>query len=79
MDIRSIITIDNEIMSGILVFTDTRVPEGSLFDHLEAGITIEIFLEDFPSVSRKQVTNILEAANKIFKSQSLDQLYAIVA
>jgi len=79
MDIRSIITIDNEIMSGIPVFTGTRVPVESLFDHLEAGITIEIFLDDFPSVSREQVTNILEAANKIFKSQSLDQLYAIVA
>jgi len=79
MDIRSIIIIDNEIMSGIPVFTGTRVPVESLFDHLEAGITIEIFLEDFPSVSREQVTNILEAANKIFKSQSLDQLYAIVA
>jgi len=79
MGIRSIIIIDNEIMSGIPVFTGTRVPVESLFDHLEAGITIEIFLEDFPSVSREQVTNILEAANKIFKSQSLDQLYAIVA
>jgi len=79
MNIRSIITIDNEIMSGIPVFTGTRVPVESLFDHLEAGITIEIFLEDFSSVSREQVTNILEAANKIFKSQSLDQLYAIVA
>ena len=79
MDIRSLITIDKEIMGGQPVFTGTRVPVESLFDHLEAGVSIDAFLEDFPSVSRKQTIDLLEAANKILTSKNLEQLYAAVA
>lgn len=79
MDIRSLITIDKEIMGGQPVFTGTRVPVESLFDHLEAGVSIDAFLEDFPSVSRKQAIDLLEAANKILTSKNLEQLYAAVA
>ena len=39
MDIRSLITIDKEILGGQPVFTGTRVPVESLFDHLEACIS----------------------------------------
>ena len=38
----------------------TRVPAKSLFDHLEAGDSIEDFLEGFPSVKREQVIALLE-------------------
>jgi len=79
MDIRSLITIDKEIMSGQPVFTGTRVPVESLFDHLEAGVSIDEFLEDFPTVSRQQAIDLLEAANKILTSKNLEQLYAAVA
>jgi uncharacterized protein (DUF433 family) len=79
MDIRSLITIDKEIMGGQPVFTGTRVPVESLFDHLEAGVSIDDFIEDFPSVSRQQAIDLLEAANKILTSKNLEQLYAAVA
>lgn len=79
MDIRSIITIDKEIMSGQPVFTGTRVPVESLFDHLEAGISLDEFIVDFPSVSRQQAIDLLEAANKIFTAKNIEQLYASVA
>lgn len=79
MDIRSLITIDKDILGGQPVFTGTRVPVESLFDHLEAGISIDEFLEDFPSVSRQQAIDLLEAANKILTSKNLEQLYATVA
>ena len=79
MDIRSLITIDKEIMGGQPVFTGTRVPVESLFDHLEEGVSIDEFLEDFPSVSRQQAIDLLEAANKILTSKNLEQLYAAVA
>jgi uncharacterized protein (DUF433 family) len=79
MDIRSLITIDKEIMNGQPVFTGTRVPVESLFDHLEAGVSLDEFLEDFPSVSRQQAIDLLEAANKILTSKNLEQLYAAVA
>jgi uncharacterized protein (DUF433 family) len=79
MDIRSLITIDKEILGGQPVFTGTRVPVESLFDHLEAGLSLDEFLDDFPSVTHKQAVDILEAANKILTSKNLEQLYAAVA
>ena len=51
-----------EIMSGSVVFHGTRVPVETLLDYLEAGETIDDFLERFPSVSRDQVIAFLEAA-----------------
>jgi uncharacterized protein (DUF433 family) len=53
-----------EIMAGELVFSGTRVPVKSLFDHLEAGDSIEDFLEGFPSVSREQVIEVLEESRE---------------
>ena len=47
------VTVDPEIHSGTPVFTGTRVPIKTLFDHLEAGDSLEVFLDDFPSVSRQ--------------------------
>lgn len=79
MDIRSLITIDKEILGGQPVFTGTRVPVESLFDHLEAGISLDEFLDDFPTVTHQQAVDILEAANKILTSKNLEQLYAAVA
>lgn len=51
---------DAEILGGTPVFKGTRVPVQSLFDHLEAGDSIDDFLEGFPSVRREQVIAILE-------------------
>ena len=57
-----LITIDPEVHSGTPVFRGTRVPIKTLFDHLEAGDSLEIFLEDFPSVSRDLAVAVLEEA-----------------
>jgi uncharacterized protein (DUF433 family) len=51
---------DGEILGGEPVFKGTRVPVRSLFDHLEAGDSIEDFLDGFPSVKREQVITLLE-------------------
>ena len=53
---------DPEIMSGTPVFCGTRVPVQTLLDYIEAGETIDDFLEGFPSVTREQVVAFLEAA-----------------
>ncbi len=53
-----------EILGGEPVFAGTRVPVKSLFDHLEAGDSIEEFLEGFPSVKREQVIALLEEARE---------------
>lgn len=55
-----IIQSDPEILGGTPVFTGTRVPIRSLFDHLEGGDSIDDFLEGFPSVRRDQVIALLE-------------------
>jgi uncharacterized protein (DUF433 family) len=51
---------DPDIMGGTPVFVGTRVPVESLFDHLRAGDSIEVFLDGFPSVKREQVLKVLE-------------------
>ncbi|MEA2491944.1 MAG: hypothetical protein QOH21_3736 [Acidobacteriota bacterium] len=51
-------------MGGTPVFVGTRVPVQSLFDYLEAGDSVEEFLEAFPTVSREQVLTALEIARE---------------
>ncbi len=53
---------DPEIMGGTRVFAGTRVPVRILFEHLEAGDSLDVFLEDFPSVSRELAVAVLEEA-----------------
>ena len=53
---------DPEILGGTPVFIGTRVPVRILFEHLEAGDSIEVFLEDFPSVGRALAIQVLEDA-----------------
>ncbi len=53
-----------EVLGGTPVFTGTRVPVRSLFDHLEAGDSIDDFLEGFPSVRRDQVIALLEISQE---------------
>lgn len=57
-----LINIDPEVHSGTPVFAGTRVPVKALFDHLEAGDSLEVFLNDFPSVSRELAVAVLEEA-----------------
>ena len=54
MNVQDIITIDSEILGRQPVFKGTRVPVESCFDHLEAGVPLNEFLDDFPTVSNKQ-------------------------
>ena len=69
MDIR-VINIDPEILGGTPVFFGTRVPIKNLFDYLETGDTIEVFLEDFEGVSRNQVIRVLEMSQKLIETSS---------
>jgi uncharacterized protein (DUF433 family) len=57
-----VVTIDQEIMHGTPCFTGTRVPVHSLLDFIEAGDTLDQFLQAFPRVQRKQAVRFLEMA-----------------
>ncbi len=79
MEIKELVTINEDILSGQPVIAGTRVPVETLFDHLEAGVSLDDFLDDFPTVSREQAIALLDAANKLLTSKNLEQLYAGVA
>ncbi len=53
------ITIDPEIVSGAPVFRGTRVPVDALLSNLEAGLTLDEFLDNFPTVTREQALQVL--------------------
>jgi uncharacterized protein (DUF433 family) len=59
---RPVICRDAEVMGGTPVFYGTRVPVQTLIEYLEAGDSIDVFLEGFPSVTREQVVAFLEEA-----------------
>ncbi len=63
---------EKEILSGTPVFRGTRVPVSVLLDNLENGVSLDEFLENFPTVKREQAIKVLE----LFKN-SLAQLETV--
>jgi len=58
------ISVSPDVLGGTPVFSSTRVPVQTLLDYLEAGDSIDEFLDGFPSVSREQVVAFLELAKE---------------
>lgn len=65
-----VININPEILGGTSVFYGTRVPIKNLFDYLETGESIDLFLEDFDGVSKEQVIKVLEMSQKLIETSS---------
>ncbi len=61
---KSVIHTDPGILGGAPVFMGTRVPVKALLDYLEAGHSLDEFLDDFPSVTRAQAVAALEEAKR---------------
>jgi uncharacterized protein (DUF433 family) len=61
------INIDPEIMSGTPVFEGTRVPVDALMNNLAAGVSLDEFLENFPTVSREQAQAVLRFSNETLR------------
>ena len=57
-----LIVVDPDIQSGAPVFAGTRVPIQNLFDYLEEGDSLDVFLAQFPSVTRDMAVSVLEQA-----------------
>ena len=57
-----LITQNSLLMGGKPCFAGTRVPVKSLFDYLEAGDTLDEFLDQFPTVRKQVAVNVLEAS-----------------
>jgi uncharacterized protein (DUF433 family) len=60
----SVVVRDPSVMSGEPTFKGTRVLVRTLFEYLEAGYTLDRFLEGFPTVSREQALQALEEARE---------------
>ena len=68
--VSKIVHSDPEVLGGTPVFVGTRVPLKSLYDHLEAGDTLDEFLDSFPSVSREQAIAALELGREITEAHA---------
>ncbi len=55
---------DPDILSGTPCFAGTRVPVRILFEYLEANESLDVFLDDFPSVTREQAVWVLEKSKQ---------------
>lgn len=77
--VKDYIDINMEILGGNAVFKGTRVPIESLFLHLENGIPLDEFLEDFPSVARDQAIAVIEIASKLMTSKNIEKIYEAAA
>lgn len=53
------VTVAPEIVSGAPVFRGTRVPIEALMNNLEAGLTLDEFLENFPTITREQALKVI--------------------
>ena len=63
-DVDSVIHSDRRIVSGTPVFVGSRVFVKNLFDYLAHGYSLDVFLDHFPTVSREQAVQALDAARK---------------
>ena len=65
MSSSSVVHSDPEILGGTPVFVGTRVPVQNLIDYLEHGRDLDAFLDDFPTVERRQAIAVLEEAKQL--------------
>lgn len=66
----NLIRIDPEILGGMPVFAGTRVPVQNFIQYLEAGDSLDAFLDDFPSVTRDQALAALELARQALEASA---------
>lgn len=64
LDPAGIIVSDPEILSGEPVFRGTRVALSTVFNHLEAGLSLDDILESWPTLCREDVVRVLQEAHR---------------
>ena len=67
------IEVDPEIMSGAPVFRGTRVPVQSLFEYLEDNLSLDEFLDCFPTVKREDAIAVLEHSKQQPREQDRER------
>lgn len=67
---KRVVHADPDILGGKPVFVGTRVPVKTLYDYLEAGDSLDEFLNDFPSVTRDQAIAALELGREMTETRA---------
>lgn len=68
-----LIIADAKRQGGVPCFAGTRVPVQNLFDYLEGGQALEVFLEEFPDVTREHAVAVIELAKRLALAQFAPQ------
>ena len=68
---KPLVTRSDDLAWGASVFAGTRVPVDVLFEHLEAGETLDDFLKQFPTVRRRQALGVLETARERARKEAV--------
>ena len=70
MNPRDLITVNPEILGGTPVFKGTRVPVKALFEYLADSLSLDYFLESFPSVPRELAVAVLRQSREDIEHQA---------
>ena len=73
MKVSDAIVVDKDILGGIPVFKGTRVPVKNLFDYLEAGDSLNDFLNDFDYIPREYCLTILKTSEQLLIDAQLHE------
>ena len=72
----SSISVHPEIQDGAPVFSGTRVRVETFYDFMRIGVSVNEFLDEFPSITRDQA---MEVYDLVAQQYSLDQLGALIS
>ena len=73
MKVSDAMVVDKDILGGIPVFKGTRVPVKNLFDYLEAGDSLNDFLNDFDYIPREYCLIILKTSEQLLIDAQLHE------
>ncbi len=71
----SSISVHPEIQDGAPVFSGTRVRVETFYDFMRIGVSVNEFLDEFPSITRDQAMEVYDLASQQY---SVDQLGALI-
>lgn len=73
MNFSDSITVHPDVQDGAPVFSGTRIRIETLVDYMRIGVTVNEFLAEFPSVTRDQVSDVLDMMHHSYSFDALQQ------
>lgn len=70
------VTVHPEIQDGAPVFSGTRIRIETFFDYMRIGVSLNEFLDEFPSITRDQAMEVFDLANQQYTPDSIKDMIA---